>query len=268
MIIQDDVEMLSVPFLQMVERIRDLGESVTVLMRTDDEIRKEYHAEPLNPQEDRIVMALEVAGVDEVICDGMRYTRSCGDNESDSPKMFGVGYVPGTYDVLHTGHLENILEARKLCDIVVIGVNSDDLVFHNKGKRTRQSESTRKWVLQHIEGVQFVIIADTNDKKVIGETIREMTGGRKMQVIVLGEDLKGKSINSEALEEGVVIHYTRRPAAKMLRVSSTHENQRISELEQALNRERRETRSSELGLMLLRLRSMTIPLTKTRNKNR
>ncbi len=239
MTIQDDVEMLSVPFLQMVKKIRELGQSVTVVMRTDDEIREEFNTEPLNPQTDRIVMALEVAGVDEVICDGMSYTKDCAD-EMAYPKRYSVGYVPGTYDVLHTGHLENILEARRLCDVVVIGVNSDDLVFHNKGKHTRQDERTRKWVLQQIEGVEYVIIATTNDKKVIGDTIRKLTGGRKMEVIVLGEDLKGKAINSESLGENVVIHYTARPAAKMMRVSSTTENQRISELEQALARERRE----------------------------
>ena len=56
-------------------------------------------------------------------------------DESRSNVAIRIGYVPGTYDLLHSGHIENIKYAQNMCDIIVVGVNSDELVWKNKAKK-------------------------------------------------------------------------------------------------------------------------------------
>lgn len=45
-----------------------------------------------------------------------------------------VGYTSGVYDMFHIGHLNVIKSAREKCDYLIVGVSTDELVQHDKGK--------------------------------------------------------------------------------------------------------------------------------------
>ena len=142
-------------------------------------------------------------------------------DESRRNVAIRIGYVPGTYDLLHSGHIENIKYAQNMCDIIVVGVNFDELVWKNKAKKTMQSQDTRKFIMEHVKGVDQVILASTNDKRVINEKIVEITG-YGIDAIFLGGDLKGKdAMNQEGDLDGVDYIYTPRSETKMKTVSST-----------------------------------------------
>ena len=127
-------------------------------------------------------------------------------DESRSNVAIRIGYVPGTYDLLHSGHIENILCYK---------------VWKNKAKKTMQSQDTRKFIMEHVKGVDQVILASTNDKRVINEKIVEITG-YGIDAIFLGGDLKGKdAMNQEGDLDGVDYIYTPRSETKMKMVSST-----------------------------------------------
>ena len=39
-----------------------------------------------------------------------------------------VGFTNGCFDIIHAGHLKYLNEAKSLCDILVVAVNSDESV--------------------------------------------------------------------------------------------------------------------------------------------
>jgi len=68
-------------------------------------------------------------------------------------------FTNGCFDLLHLGHVRYLREAKKLGDILVIGLNSDDSVKKLKGKdRPYISEMERAEILASLECVDFVTI--------------------------------------------------------------------------------------------------------------
>ncbi len=45
-----------------------------------------------------------------------------------------IGYTTGVYDLLHIGHLNLLKNAKGMCDKLIVGVTTDDLVSY-KGKQ-------------------------------------------------------------------------------------------------------------------------------------
>ena len=74
--------------------------------------------------------------------------------------MKKVVLITGGFDPIHSGHISYIQEAKKLGDLLVIGVNSDEWLSRKKGK-CFMPIMERANILRNIKGVDFVI--DFND---------------------------------------------------------------------------------------------------------
>ena len=70
-----------------------------------------------------------------------------------------IVFTNGCFDVLHFGHVHYLLEAKKLGDILVVGLNSDDSVRRLKGPaRPINGEKERAFVLAALGCVDYVVL--------------------------------------------------------------------------------------------------------------
>ncbi|WEB81766.1 adenylyltransferase/cytidyltransferase family protein [Vagococcus lutrae] len=83
-----------------------------------------------------------------------------------------IGYTAGTFDMFHIGHLNLLKEAKKKCDILIVGVNSDKLVKQYKNKQPIINENCRSEIVKAIKYVDQVAIMSSLDKVKAFETFQ------------------------------------------------------------------------------------------------
>jgi rfaE bifunctional protein nucleotidyltransferase chain/domain len=70
-----------------------------------------------------------------------------------------IVFTNGCFDILHKGHVTYLTEAKKLGDLLVIGLNSDASVKRLKGpERPINNEVDRQYVMSQLKAVDFVEI--------------------------------------------------------------------------------------------------------------
>lgn len=79
----------------------------------------------------------------------------------------------GCFDILHSGHLQYLEEARKLGDYLIVAVNSDSSVKRLKGPfRPIQSEIERATLLAGLKPVDLVVIFEEDTPHNILEALK------------------------------------------------------------------------------------------------
>jgi rfaE bifunctional protein nucleotidyltransferase chain/domain len=70
-----------------------------------------------------------------------------------------VVFTNGVFDLLHPGHVDVLVGARRCGDVLIVGVNSDASVKRLKGPgRPVRSEAERAYVLAALEAVDAVTV--------------------------------------------------------------------------------------------------------------
>ncbi|HRS91035.1 MAG TPA: D-glycero-beta-D-manno-heptose 1-phosphate adenylyltransferase [Candidatus Marinimicrobia bacterium] len=83
-----------------------------------------------------------------------------------------VAFTNGCFDLLHIGHLELLEHARKLGDILIVGLNSDDSVRRLKGpQRPINTQLDRARILAALEVVDYVVIFDEDTPLELIQTV-------------------------------------------------------------------------------------------------
>ena len=68
-----------------------------------------------------------------------------------------IGFTCGAFDLIHSGHIQYLEEAKNRCDILIVAVNTDESVRGYKGeKRPIISEQERMRLVAGFEAVDFV----------------------------------------------------------------------------------------------------------------
>ncbi len=72
-----------------------------------------------------------------------------------------VVFTNGVFDLLHSGHVAFLSQARSLGEVLVVGVNSDASAKKVKGKgRPLQSQEARGQILASLQAVDFIVYFD------------------------------------------------------------------------------------------------------------
>ena len=101
-------------------------------------------------------------------------------------KKYKVGYTQGVYDMFHIGHLNLLNNARDLCEHLIVGVNSDELVTQYKHKLPVIPEEERRLIVANIKAVDACEIVDTLDKV---ENYKRF----HYDAVFIGDDWKGNA---------------------------------------------------------------------------
>jgi len=114
-----------------------------------------------------------------------------------------LGYTTGVFDLFHVGHVNLLRNAKAMCDKLVVGVTSDELVSY-KNKKSVISFEERMEVVRSCRYVDAVIPQEDMDKFTQWEKI-------KFDVMFVGDDWfkseKWEAIDNKFKEEGVRVVY-------------------------------------------------------------
>lgn len=91
-----------------------------------------------------------------------------------------IGYTTGVYDLFHIGHLRLLRNAKAMCDKLIVGVSTDELVSY-KFKKVVIPFSERIEIVQSIRFVDAVIPQENMDKM---EAWKKL----KFDVMFVGDD--------------------------------------------------------------------------------
>ena len=99
-----------------------------------------------------------------------------------------IGFTNGCFDLIHQGHIHYLKEARKQCDFLILGLNSDISIKKIKGKdRPIVNEIERSEVLKNFNFIDRIIIFNE-------ETPIKLIKKLKPHIIFKGDDYKPKDV--------------------------------------------------------------------------
>lgn len=112
--------------------------------------------------------------------DSYQYKLSSG--RTSSKPQLKIGYLSGTFDLFHVGHLNLLRRAKECCDYLVVGIHKD---ASHKGKSTFISFEERCEIVKSIKYVDKVIPSEKEDCDVY------LKGIVKYDYLFVGSDYKG-----------------------------------------------------------------------------
>ena len=74
-----------------------------------------------------------------------------------------IGYTTGVFDLFHIGHLNMLRNAKSLCDKLIVGVTTDELVNY-KNKKAVIPFHERIEIVRNIKCVDAVVPQESMDK--------------------------------------------------------------------------------------------------------
>jgi rfaE bifunctional protein nucleotidyltransferase chain/domain len=128
-----------------------------------------------------------------------------------------VVFTNGVFDLIHAGHVDYLSKAKKLGDVLIVGLNSDESVRRIKGeKRPILKQEERAFILSNLKPVDFVVYFDDDTpakliseiipdilvkgadwavEKIVGRDVVEKNGGQVMNIEFVNDQSTSKIID-------------------------------------------------------------------------
>lgn len=114
-----------------------------------------------------------------------------------------IGYTSGVFDLFHIGHLNLLKNAKSMCDKLIVGVTTDDLVTY-KGKKALIPFEDRLEIVRSIKYVDAVVPQSDMDKLAMCKKLNA-------DVLFVGDDWyntdKWIEIEDELKKENIQVIY-------------------------------------------------------------
>ena len=129
-----------------------------------------------------------------------------------------IVFTNGVFDLIHAGHVDYLIKAKKMGDVLIVGLNSDDSVKRIKGdNRPILRQDERAFILSNLKPVDYVVLfdEDTPEKliseiipdilvkgadwaieKIVGKEVVERNGGKVVNIEFVNEQSTSKVIDS------------------------------------------------------------------------
>ena len=102
-------------------------------------------------------------------------------------KKYKIGYTTGVFDMFHIGHLNILKRAKEMCDFLIVGVSTDEVVFEYKNKMPIIPFEERIKIVEAIRYVDKVVAQESMDKFSMWQKL-------KFDALFHGDDWKGSAM--------------------------------------------------------------------------
>ena len=106
-------------------------------------------------------------------------------NSISAKKKYNTMYTTGCFDIFHYGHLNILTKSKELCNQLIVGVSTDELILQEKGKLPVIPFKERVKIIESIKYVDLVVPQINKNKQ---EAIDKYT----IDAISVGDDWKGR----------------------------------------------------------------------------
>lgn len=102
-------------------------------------------------------------------------------------KKYKIGYTTGVFDMFHVGHLNVLKKSKELCEYLIVGVSTDELVEQYKKKQPVIGYEERKAIVEAIRYVDMVVPQESLNKL-------EAWNKLHFDAVFHGDDWKGSAM--------------------------------------------------------------------------
>jgi glycerol-3-phosphate cytidylyltransferase len=117
-----------------------------------------------------------------------------------------VGFTCSTFDLFHAGHIDMLQQARRVCDYLIVGLQTDPSIDRSFKSKPIQSIVERQLQLKATQLIDEIYVYETE------KDLEDLLNILQIDVRIIGEEYKnvpftGKNI---CLERGIEVVYNRR----------------------------------------------------------
>lgn len=134
-----------------------------------------------------------------------------------------IGFTASTFDLFHAGHIMMLKEAKKQCDYLIVGLQTDPTIDRPYKNKPVQTVFERYVQLKSCKYVDEIVVYATEKE------ILDVLFSYPINIRILGEEYKDKEFTGkhECIDLGIEIYYNKRAHS----FSTTELRQRVMEAE-------------------------------------
>jgi glycerol-3-phosphate cytidylyltransferase len=117
-----------------------------------------------------------------------------------------IGITFSAFDLLHAGHIKMLEDAKRQCDYLICGLQTDPTIDRPEKNRPTQSVVERYIQLKGCIYVDEIVPYATE------QDLEDILRSFKLDVRIIGEEYKEKKFTGRDYceEKGIIIHYNKR----------------------------------------------------------